>query len=89
MEIANLLQKEPQQEAALGDFLYLGMGNCNGHKVVMSVGYTPEYADKKAKQFEEVSNNTVKYIDISVIKTGEKIKRKSLSKFNEENTPHR
>ena len=35
----------------LGEYLYLAMGECNGHKVVMAVGYTYDYADKKAKQF--------------------------------------
>ncbi|MFV0304256.1 MAG: hypothetical protein ACK5IC_02085 [Moheibacter sp.] len=77
------LNDEITQEPVLGEYLYLGMGECNGHKVVMSVGYTPEYADKKAKQFEEKSEQQVRYIDISVIKTGEKIKMKSLRKFNQ------
>ena len=58
----------------LGEYLYLAMGTCNGHKVVMGVGYTPEYADKKAKQFESISGMMAKYIDISIIKTGEKTK---------------
>ena len=48
------------------------MGICNGHKVVMGVGYTYEYADKKAKEFKLASKRLVKYVDISVIKTGEK-----------------
>lgn len=33
----------------LGEYLYLAMGECNGHKVVMGIGYTYEYADKKSK----------------------------------------
>lgn len=64
----------------LGEFLYLGMGIINNHKVVLSVGYTPEYADKKAKQFEEESNGTIAYEDISVIKTGEKEKCRTIKR---------
>ncbi len=75
------LQDKKNQEPKLGEFLYLGMGMCNGHKVVMSVGYTLEYADKKAKQFEEKSNGIVNYVDVSVIKTGEKSKMESLNKL--------
>lgn len=62
------------ETSKLGEKLYLAMGECAGHKVVMAVGYTPEYANKKAKQFEEKSNGQVKYKDISVITTGDKIK---------------
>lgn len=69
------------ENAPLGDYLYLAMGDCNTHKVVMATAYTPEYADKKAKQFEEKSNGSVKYIDISVIKVGEKKKCFTMSKF--------
>ena len=47
-------------QSKLGDYLYLAMGDCNGHKVVMAVGYTYDYADKKAKQFEKASLGTVK-----------------------------
>jgi hypothetical protein len=67
-------------EPKLGELLYLAMGECNGHKVVMAVGYTSEYADKKAKQFEEASDGKIKYIDISVVKTGEKMKYMTLEK---------
>lgn len=65
----------------LGEKLYLAMGQCNGTKVVMAVGYTPEYADKKAKQFEANSNGLVKYMDISVIVTGEKEKSDTIQRF--------
>lgn len=65
----------------LGDFLYLAMGNCNDHKVVMAVGYTYEYADKKAKQFEDASQGKVKYIDVSVVKSGDKEKCKTLERL--------
>lgn len=63
-----------------GDLLYLAMGTCAGHKVVMGVGYTPEYANKKAKQFEESSNGMVLYQDISVIKTGDLQKCDTIAK---------
>ncbi|MET3535922.1 hypothetical protein [Chryseobacterium limigenitum] len=68
-------------QSRLGDYLYLAMGDCNGHKVVIAVGYTYGYADKKAKQFEEASQGTVKYIDISVVKSGDKEKCKTLKKL--------
>lgn len=61
-------------EKQSGGYLYLAMGNCHGHKVILGVGYTPEYADKKAKQFEAAAGGAVKYIDISVVKSGEKTK---------------
>lgn len=67
--------------AELGAYLYLAMGLIENHKVVMAVGYTPEYADKKAKQFEASSNGTAKYIDISVIKTGEKKKCHTIQRY--------
>ena len=65
----------------LGDYLYLAMGECNGQKVVMGIGYTYEYADKKAKQFETASEGYVKYLDVSVVKTGDKTKCKTLEKI--------
>lgn len=75
MIYSNIMEK-------LGSVLYLAMGVCNGHKVVMAVGYTPEYADKKAKQFEKAAMGTVIYEDISVIKTGEKTKFTTLKRLS-------
>lgn len=69
------------QALPLGTYLYLAMGDCDGHKVVMAVGYTPEYANKKARQFEEKMNGQIIYKDISVIKTGEKTKCNTLERF--------
>lgn len=40
------------KESKLGECLYLAMGECNGHKIVMAVGYTYEYADKKANNLK-------------------------------------
>lgn len=68
-------------DSELGKYLYLAMGDCNGHKVVMAVGYTPEYADKKAKQFEEASKGIVRYLDVSEIKTGDKVKCSTIEKL--------
>lgn len=65
----------------LGEYLYLAMGECNGHKVVMGIGYTYEYADKKAKQFEKASSGTVKYLDVSVVKTGDKAKCRTMERI--------
>ena len=70
-------------EENLGFYLYLGMGICNKRKVVISVGYTTEYANKKAIQFVEASNGLITYEDISVIKIGdtEKIATINRSEF--------
>ncbi len=67
----------------LGEYLYLAMGQCNGHKVIMGIGYTYEYADKKAKQFEAASCGAVQYLDVSVVKTGDKVKCRTISKSPE------
>lgn len=39
-------------EIKLGEYIYMGMGRCNGHTVCMSVAYKLDYAVKKALQFE-------------------------------------
>lgn len=69
------------KESKLGENLYLAMGECNGHKIVMAVGYTYEYADKKAKQFEVASKESVKYIDVSVVRSGDKAKFSTLERI--------
>ena len=61
-------------EDKLGFYLYLGMGYCNNHKVVISVGYAAFYAHKKALEFVEASNGLITYEDISVIKIGDREK---------------
>lgn len=68
-----------EKEQKLGDYLYLAMGFCNGHKVVMGVGYTPEYALKKAIEFQNISKGLVVFEDISKIKNGEKIKCETIT----------
>ena len=54
----------------IGEYLFLAMGNCNDHKVVMAVGYKPQYAYKKVLQFQDNADE-VEFEDISVIKVGE------------------
>ena len=62
----------------------MGMGNCNGHKVCMSVAYKLDYAVKKALQFEnastfrastsKISNGSiafVKFEKVNKVKVGE------------------
>lgn len=68
-------------QTKLGEFLYLAMGDCDGQKVVMGIGYTYDYADKKAKQFEVVAKGKVKYMDVSVVRCGEKEKCKTLPRL--------
>lgn len=76
-----MMNIETLENAELGEYLYLAMGMCDNHKVVMATAYTPEYADKKAKQFEAKSNGLIEYLDISVIKVGEKKKCFTLDRY--------
>ncbi len=55
----------------LGTYLYMGMGECNGEKVCLSVAYKIDYCEKKAKEFEEITNGLVKFTHINKVKTGE------------------
>lgn len=60
------------KQTKLGKILFLGMGLMNGHKMVISIGYTLPYAMKKAQQAVIASKNQVAILHYSVIKTGEK-----------------
>lgn len=64
--------KNQKAETKLGKVLFLGMGICNGHKAVISVGYTLPYTLKKAQQFERAANGLIKFEKIRVIATGQK-----------------
>lgn len=54
----------------LGKYLYMGMGLCGGHRVVISVAYKIDYCIKKAIQFLEVDSNIV-FTHINKVKVGE------------------
>lgn len=40
----------------IGEYIYMGMGNVNGHRVCMAVAYKLDYCVKKALQFESALN---------------------------------
>ena len=52
-------------------YLYMGMGMCNGHRVCMSVAYKMDYCIDKAIQFEEASNDIVKFDHVNKVKYGD------------------
>lgn len=57
----------------LGEYIYMGMGKVNGHRVCMSVAYNLDYCVKKAIQFEKASSNLVKFDKVNKIKVGETV----------------
>lgn len=62
------LKNDPNFE--LGKYLYMGMGLCEGHRVVISVAYKMDYCIKKAIQFLKVDPN-VTFTHINKVKVGE------------------
>jgi hypothetical protein len=54
----------------LGEYIYMGMGHVNGHRVCMSVAYKLDYSVKKAIQFEKASNKLVVFDKVNKIKIG-------------------
>lgn len=55
----------------LGEYIYMGMGVCNNHRVCMSVAYKLDYCVKKALQFEYNSNLIVVFTHVNKVKVGE------------------
>lgn len=49
----------------------MGMADCNGHRVCISVAYKLDYCVKKAIQFEQASNGLVTLLKVNKVKTGE------------------
>ena len=54
----------------LGEYIYMGMGLCKGHRVVISVTYKIDYCIKKAVQFLQVDPN-ITFTHINKVKIGE------------------
>lgn len=54
----------------VGQYLYMGMGMVNHHRVCISVGYKIGYCIKKALQFEK-EDSLVKFTHINKVKVGE------------------
>lgn len=55
----------------LGTYIYMGMGDCKGETVCMSVAYKIDYCIKKAEQFEKLTEGEVKFTKVRKIKVGE------------------
>lgn len=49
----------------------MGMADCNGHRVCISVAYKLDYCVKKAVQFESASNGLVALLKVNKVKVGE------------------
>jgi hypothetical protein len=66
-------------EEKLGDYIYMGMGECKGETVCMSVAYKVDYCIKKARQFEALSEGVVTFNKINKVKVGELTKTLTLN----------
>ena len=60
----------PIIDAPLGQYIYMGMGKVNGHRVCMSVAYKLDYCVKKALQFERASKHDVLFDKVNKVKIG-------------------
>ena len=62
----------------LGEYIYMGMGLCNGERVNMATAYKPDYCVKKSLQFENASNGIVQFEKIHKVKIGELVREVSI-----------
>lgn len=58
-------------ETKLGEYIYMGMGKCNGKTVCMSVAYKLDYCVKKAVQFESAAKGYVLFHKVNKVKVGQ------------------
>lgn len=74
MKITEEIQKEidllQNEDFILGEYIYMGMGLVNEHRVCISVAYKINYCIKKALQFLENDKN-VTFTHINKVKVGE------------------
>ena len=54
----------------LGEYIYMGMGLVNEHRVCISVAYKIDYCIKKAREFE-IADPNVAFTHINKVKIGE------------------
>lgn len=64
----------------IGEYIYMGMGTCNGHVVCMSVAYKLDYSIEKAIQFEKKSNGVVIFDSVNKVKIGQLTKEMSYTR---------
>lgn len=74
MEFTEKIEKERalslSPDFRLGEYIYMGMGIVEGHRVCISVGYRIGYCIKKALQFVDACPN-VEFTHINKVKVGE------------------
>ncbi len=58
------------KDFVVGEYIYIGMGICNGTKVVLSVAYKLDYAIRKAKAFETAANGNIYFDSVNKVKIG-------------------
>lgn len=68
---AEILYKN-STDFVLGKYLYMGMGLCKDHRVVISVAYKIDYCIKKAIQFSEADSNII-FTHINKVRVGETV----------------
>lgn len=69
-EIQNEIDLLQNEDFILGEYIYMGMGLVNEHRVCISVAYKINYCIKKALQFLENDKN-VTFTHINKVKVGE------------------
>lgn len=69
-EIQNEIDLLQNEDFVLGEYIYMGMGLVNHHRVCISVAYKINYCIKKALQFLENDKN-VTFTHINKVKVGE------------------
>jgi hypothetical protein len=65
---------------ANGDYIYMAMSMCNGHRVCIAVAYNLDYCVKKALQFEQASGGLVSLEKVNKVKTGQTVAEDSFSR---------
>lgn len=68
-QILEEVQYTKSKDFHLGEYIYMGMGLVNGHRVCISVAYKIDYCIAKAIQFENVDNQ-VFFTHINKVKVG-------------------
>jgi hypothetical protein len=69
--VINKILNIKMSEVKLGEYIYMGMGECAGERVCLSVAYKVDYCIKKARKFEELSKGLITFSKINKVKVGE------------------
>lgn len=71
MTYDNELRLTKDKDFILGEYIYMGMGWCNGINVCISVAYKIDYCVQKAKEFVNASNDLIIFHKINKVRVGE------------------